>query len=73
MSEVEVWRFLDSLKGCDRLRTERHEQVVVCFDASLYKYWGRVEYEGEVRLVISGSRMMIRQFILMQMLFSGCC
>lgn len=71
-SEVEFWRFLDSWKGYARLGTERHGQVVVCSDTSLYKYGGRVEYEGEVRLVISGNRM-IGQFILMQMLFSVCC
>lgn len=29
-----------------------HKQVVVFLDASLYKYWGRVEYEGYV-IVIS--------------------
>lgn len=47
-SEVEYWHFLDSLEGSARWRTERHEQAVVFSNLSLYKYGGRVDYEGEV-------------------------
>lgn len=38
LEEVKYWRFVDGWKGCAPWRPERHLQVSISTDASLYRY-----------------------------------
>ena len=43
--EVEYWRFLDNWKGFAPWRSEKHLQITLATDSSLYK-WGAVVWDG---------------------------